>query len=122
METLLKILLSAVAVAACFYSSSILGVGLWSVAFLFLSLLLLLSIFVPRLNALSRVTARFMGGSALLAFALLMLASTIGGSFKMSESNEYIAIYLAIISILGCCFFFIKSEKSAHNKQINRDA
>ena len=116
MESMLKVLLSIVTVAACFYSSSILGVGLWSMTFLFLSLLLVSSIFVHKLNFLSRIVARFMGISSLLAFSLLMLASTIGGSFKMSDSNEIIAIYLAIISFLGCCFFFIKLRSQPHNK------
>jgi len=115
MESLLKVLLSTVTVAACFYSTSILGVGLWSIAFIFLSLLLLSSIFIHKLNLLSRIVARFMGISSLLAFALLMLASTIGGSFKMSASNEIIAIYLAGIAFLGCCFFFIKLRSQPHN-------
>ena len=121
MESLLKTLLSAVTVAASLNSSSVLGVGLWSIVFLLLSLLLLLSIFVPRLNILSKIIARFMGISSLLAFSLLMLASTIGGSFKMSESNENIAIYLAIISFLGCCFFFIKLKSQPHHTQANKD-
>ena len=57
--------------------------------------------------------AKIMGVLSLIAFALLMLASTIGGSSHMSESNQVIAIALAFMGLFGCLFFLTKNLNPA---------
>jgi hypothetical protein len=37
-----------------------------------------------------------------------LLASTIGGSFHMSESNQFIAVGLALIALFWGAFFLLK--------------
>jgi len=67
------------------------------------------SLFYPRLNIVAAAIAKIMGVLSLIAFALLLLASTIGGSSHMSESNQIIAVALAFMALLGCAFFLIKT-------------
>jgi hypothetical protein len=47
---------------------------------------------------------------SLLAFVLLLLASTIGGSSNMSESNQIIATALGLMALFGCLFFLIRTR------------
>jgi len=109
-ESLFKILLSVVTFIACVYSSRVFGLGVWSIAFIAFSFVLVLSIFMPMLTQVARLIAKFMSVMATLAFVLLMLAATVGGSFSMSESNEFFAFGLVLIALLGSGFFFIKDS------------
>jgi hypothetical protein len=83
---------------------------MWPILLSALSFFIFVSLFFPKLNTAAVVIARIMGVLSLLAFALLLLASTIGGSFNMSESNQTIAIALVLMSLFGCAFFRIKSR------------
>lgn len=110
MIPILKFLLFATTIAACLYGIDVFGVSMWPVIFLMFSFIILLSLFVPKLNMVSIVIAKTIGIVSLLAFALLMLAATVGGSFRMSEGNQVIAIALALMAVFGCLFFLVKSN------------
>lgn len=56
------------------------------------------------------VVAKIIGVLSLLAFVLLLLASTIGGSSNMSESNQIIATALGLMALFGCLFFLIRTR------------
>jgi len=51
-----------------------------------------------------------MGVLSLFALALLLIAATIGGSFHMSESNQIVAVALALMALFGGAFFLKKSK------------
>lgn len=108
MMHILKLLLSAITLSVCAYGVSIFGFSMWPVLFSALSVFLLVSIYFTRLNAAAVIVARVMGVLSLLAFALLILASTVGGSTRMSESNQIIAIALALMALFGCAFYLVK--------------
>lgn len=107
MVTILKILLSITSIGICLYGIIIFGPSLWPILFIALSLFILLSLFIPMINKAAIITAKIMGILSLIAFSLLLLASTIGGSFHMSESNKIIAVALALMFIFGCSFFLV---------------
>ncbi len=75
-----------------------------------LSIFIFVSLFFPKLNTAAVVIARVMGVLSLLAFVLLLIAATIGGSFHMSESNQIIAVALALMAFFGCAFFLVKDR------------
>ena len=49
---------------------------------------------------------KVVGVLSVLAFVLLMLAGTIGGSFNLSSSNQVIAALLGGMSLFGLTAFF----------------
>jgi len=110
MTSILKLLLSVTTITACLYGINVFGFSMWPILFSALSIFILVSLFFPKLNRAAFTIARIMGILSLLAFALLLLASTVGGSFNMSESNQVIAIALALMALFGCAFFLIKSR------------
>ena len=109
MTTILKLLLSITTIAVCIYGVNIFGLSLWPILFLVAGIFIFVSTFFPILNEAAIILARIMGILSLVAFLLLMLASTIGGSFHMSESNEIVAVALALMAVFGCTFFLINS-------------
>jgi len=108
-KTILKLLMSVTAVSICVYGVNIFGFSMWPILFSTLSVFLLVSIYYTKLNTMAVIVAKTMGVLSLLAFALLLLASTIGGSSHMSESNQIIATALALMALFGCAFFLIRS-------------
>lgn len=87
---------------------------MWLILFSTLSVFLLVSIYFTRLNSMAVIVARIMGVLSLLGFALLLLASTIGGSSHMSESNLIVAVALVLMALFGCAFFLVRSGKCQH--------
>jgi hypothetical protein len=57
----------------------------------------------------------------LIGFLLLLLASTIGGSSNMSESNQIVATGLALMALFGCAFFIALNILSAIEGFLSRD-
>ena len=110
MTHILKLLLSVTTFAVCMYGVKVFGFSLWPMLFSALSIFIFVSLFFPKLNTAAVAIAGIMGILSLLAFVLLLVASTIGGSFHMSESNQIIAIALALMAFFGCAFFLIKSR------------
>jgi len=109
MTPILKLLLSSTTLAVCIYGFNVFGFSLWPMLFSALSIFIFVSLFFPKLNTAVVGIARIMGIISLIALVLLLLAATIGGSFHMSESNQIIAIALALMAFFGCAFFLIKS-------------
>ena len=116
MTPILKLLLSVTTISVCVYGVNIFGFSLWPILFSTLSVFLLFSIYFTSLNKAAVIVSKIIGVLSLLAFALLLLASTIGGSSHMSESNQIIAIALALMALFGCAFFLIGSG-NAKRKQ-----
>ena len=112
MATILKFLLSVTTLTACAYGVSVLGISMWPALFSAFSVFLLTSIVFTNLDAVAITAARIMGILSFVTFALLMLAAAIGGAFHISESNQVIAIALALMALFGCAFFLIKNENA----------
>lgn len=106
----LKVILSATAIAICAYGILEFGPSIWPLLFLVLGVFILVSLFVPRFHLPALIIGRIMGVLSLLALALLMLAATTGGSFRLSASNELIAVALAIMSFAGCALFLARTR------------
>lgn len=104
----LRITLGGTLAATCLYGLSLFGPSFWPALMLLLSGVLVASAFVPMLEDLGSAIARFVGVIALVAFGLLMLAGTTGGSFHLSDSNEIVAFALLVIGALGCAFFAVR--------------
>ena len=102
---LLKWLFSASAILASLYSMETFGAGLWSFLFLAIGLLVLLSLWIRKINPVAVVLARIAGVLSLLALGLLLLAATTGGSFRLSDSNQDFALMLALLSMFGLSAF-----------------
>jgi len=113
MTHILKLLLSVTTLAVCMYGVNVFGFSLWPMLFSALSVFIIVSLFFQKLNMAALVIARIVGVLSLLAFVLLLIASTIGGSFHMSESNQIIAIALALMAFFGCAFFLVKSRNAS---------
>ena len=111
MGLVLKILLGIVTLGACAYSATTFGIGLWSVVFAIFGLFLFTSPFVPALENTATVVGRIVAVLSLFAFLLLLLASTIGGSSHMSESNQVIAFFLFIMAFFGFGLFLVRLRK-----------
>jgi len=107
MASILNLLLSITTLAVCLYGVNVFGFSLWPILFSAMSIFLLVSTFSKKFNTAAIVIARIMGVLSLLAFVLLLLAATIGGSFHLSESNQIVAVALALMALFGCASFFI---------------
>lgn len=104
-----KLLFSIAAIATSVYSMSAFGPGMWSWIFVAVGLVVLISTFLPRLDRLARVLGQVSGALSGLALVLVLLAATVGGSFRMSESNVVFAFMLAGLTVLGLSAFFWKN-------------
>jgi hypothetical protein len=113
MHTILKLLLSVTILSVSLYGMSEFGISLWPLLFSALSIVLFLSLFFSKLNTAAAVISKIIGVLSLVAFALLLIASTIGGSFHMSDSNQIIAVGLAFMALFGCMFFLLKGAKNS---------
>lgn len=99
-----KILLAILSVGMFLYCVSVFNFSFPLLIFIALAMLLIVSIFYTPVAAFAAYTTRFVCVVSLLAFLLLMLAGTIGGSFHLSESNKVISAML-----LGMTFFSFTS-------------
>lgn len=105
-----KVLFAAAALAASGYSMLAFGPGMWSWIFVGVGLTVLVSVFLPQLDLAASMLGRVSGVLSGLAFFLLMLAATVGGSFNMSESNVVFAVMLAVLAVLGLSAFYWRSR------------
>ena len=95
-------------VAICIYGIDTFGLSVWPIFFMLAAVFIMVSVYISKLDMAAIILARVVGGLALAGFLLLLLASTIGGSAHMSESNQVIAFMLFLIAMLGSAFFLIK--------------
>ena len=117
----LRITLGGTLAATCLYGLTLFGPSFWPALMLLLSGVLVASAFVSQLEDLGSAIARFVGVIALVAFGLLMLAGTTGGSFHLSDSNEIIAFALLVIASLGCAFFAVSTESGTAHPPVTQD-
>ena len=101
-----KLLFVSAVAGACGYSMSILGAGMWAWLLLLVAGFVLVSVFVPSLDHMATILGKISGLLAVLALALLLLAATVGGSFRMSESNAIFAVLLVLVALFGLAAFF----------------
>ncbi len=109
---ILKIFFFISAATSSIYSINTFGPGFWSLLFIGISILVLLSVFIEKLNAFSVVIVRISGVLSTLAFLLLLLLAAVGGSFHLSKSNEIFAAMLFISSMFGLSAFFWPVKKT----------
>ncbi len=121
MTTILKMFFGITIILCCGYGVKIFGFSFWPILFLCLAAVVILSIFLPSLAGLSKTIASFIAWLSLSALILLMIASTIGGSAHMSESNEVIAIFLFFMSLFGASSYFWKigDSNTEEEKQLS---
>ncbi len=105
MTAVLKACFTLATAATTLYSIHLLGHGPWSWAFLGIALFVALSLGVPPLDRPAIAIGKISGVLALLALALLLLAGTIGGSFRLSQSNVVFAVLLATMGLFGISAF-----------------
>ena len=121
MISALRIALGACLAATCLYGLNLFGPSFWPTLMLALSGVLIASAFVPALEDVASAIARFVGVLALVAFGLLMLAGTTGGSFRLSASNEIVAFALLTVGALGCAFFAVSVGSGAVDEPATQD-
>ena len=98
----LKLIFVVAVTAVPIYSMSVFeGPGFWSWSFLAVAVFILVSVFVARLDAISRIAGISVGALSALGLVLLLIAGTIGGSFHLSESNVVLAVLLGFLSVAG---------------------
>jgi hypothetical protein len=88
-------LLACIATSAV--SNSIMGAGIWFWVIIFIGCFVAISQFYPKLRGAGSGLALLLSIMSVCAILLGLLASTIGGSFRMDESS----------SLLLCLFFMI---------------
>lgn len=102
---LLKWLFAASAIIFTIYSIRLFGEGVWAFAVFAVGMIVLLSVWIRRINPVGVWLARIGGVLSLVAFGLLMLAATVGGSFRLSQSNQEMAMLLVMLSVFGLSAF-----------------
>lgn len=100
-----KVLLSAVCLGLFFYSASVFGLTVAHLVLPAFALLVLISMFYRPLAGIVRNLSKYVGALSFAALVLLMLAGTIGGSFRLSPSNQAIAVMLLGMALLGLSAF-----------------
>ena len=90
------------------YSIRVFGVGVWSALVFCAGLIIVISVWVPGLHMAAVVLTKALAIICVFVFVLLMLAATVGGSFRLSESNQVVAINLVCIGLLASTAFFWK--------------
>ena len=103
---ILKVFLATTSIGMFFYSGSVFAFSVGHLFLLVLAMLIVLSIFYIPLTILVTNLCKVVGVLSVLAFVLLMLAGTIGGSFNLSSSNQVIAALLGGMSLFGLTAFF----------------
>ncbi len=121
MVSALRIALGCCLAATCLYGLNVFGPGFWPTLMLALSGVIVASAFVPALQDIASAIGRFVGVLALVAFGLLMLAGTTGGSFRLSASNEIVAFALLTVAALGCAFFAVKADADTVDTPATQD-
>ncbi|WP_086933959.1 hypothetical protein [Agarilytica rhodophyticola] len=106
-----KVLTTIAIISGAFYSASVFGPNKALVAVCILAFAMVLSIFFQNLNSAARILGIGFFILSFLSFLLLMLAATMGGSFNLSPSNENIAIFLVVISLLSSSAFAWSNTK-----------
>lgn len=117
---LLKWLFAASGIIFTIYSIRLFGQGIWAFAVFAAGMIVLLSVWIRQINAAAVWLARIAGVLSLVAFGLLMLAATTGGSFRLSESNQDIALLLVLLAVFGLsAFAWPERDGNAKAKRVN---
>ncbi|MEM7405623.1 MAG: hypothetical protein AAF458_10045 [Pseudomonadota bacterium] len=85
-------------------SAELLGVGLFGLGAVFVSVLIAVSPYVPVLLPFAKVVAALVGVLAILCAVLALLAATIGGSFRLPGAQALLVLLLGVVAVLGFVF------------------
>ena len=85
-------------------SSSLLGIGLWSLLMLGVSVPVGAAPYHHAIFPVAKALAMIAGIISLLAVALLLLAATTGGSFRLPDDQTLLAALLVFYGIVGLAF------------------
>lgn len=112
LTNILKMLLAINCLGMFFYSVSVFGFSAGLLLLPVFSALIVLSVFYKSLSLAVTNLCKGVGILSLIAFLLLMLAGTIGGSFHLSPSNQVIAALLVGMALFGLSslFWSVKSH------------
>ncbi|MDX1451994.1 MAG: hypothetical protein R3183_05505 [Oleiphilaceae bacterium] len=105
LENICKLIFALTLFFTGVFASRVFGVNAGLMVLLAVSALVLASIYVTPLKMIARAVAALVCVLSALAFVLLMLAGTIGGSFHLSESSQAIAFMLVLISLTALPLF-----------------
>lgn len=111
--SILKLLLAAICLGMFFYTGSVFGFSLGHFLLPIMSTLIVASMFYKPLFLPIKNLCKGIGILSLLAFLLLMLAATMGGSFNLSPSNQIIAVLLVGMALVGLTSFFWSVKENA---------
>lgn len=92
-------------------SSSMMGAGFWFWVIIASGFIVALCQFFPKFRSVGSGVALLLSILSILAVLLGLVASTIGGSFKIDNSTAFLLFLFFVISVLG--FVIISLEKRA---------
>jgi hypothetical protein len=101
MNKIIGILFAVVCFSTSALSSHIMGVGMWFWVIIVTGLFSAISQYYPVLRGVGSGLAVLLGILSLLDVGLGLLASTIGGSFKIDFNSAVLLLLFFIIFILG---------------------
>lgn len=101
MIAIVRTLFVLVAGATVWLSAALDGVGLWGTALAAAIVLVFVSLFLPLLGRIASVVVRATAALAAVALALTLLAGTVGGSFRISESVQPLLFCFFLLIAIG---------------------
>lgn len=101
-------LIAVVGLAIAALSASLLGVGVWGLAILAVSLVIAISPYVDVLMPLAKGMAAFFAVIAVLAILLGLLAATTGGTFRLPADQALLLFLFGVYAIL--CIVFSRTK------------
>lgn len=110
MNRIVAILFAISCFATSIVSGNILGVGMWFWIIIATGLFVAISQFLPILSGLGSVAALLLAVISICAFVLTLLAATIGGSFKLNNSEALLVFGFFMIAVFGLWLFRIKKD------------
>lgn len=91
-------------IAAVGLGISIFGPGMWGWIFLALGIFVAASPYIPRLQPAARGVALTAAVIALLGVVLGLLASTMGGSFRLPGEQAFLLFLMCLIGVFGIAY------------------
>jgi len=114
MNKLIGLIFAAVCISTSALSNSIMGAGMWFWVIIIVGVFAAISQYYPMLRGVGSGFAVLLSVVSICAVVLGLVASTIGGSFKIENSLALLLFLFFIIFILGILlgYMYKKSLKS----------
>lgn len=101
MNKVVAILYAVSCFATSWISGSILGVGMWFWIIIASGVFVAITQFFPKIRGLGAAMAGLIGIISVGAVLLVLLAATIGGSFKLDDDELLLLLSLFFIAVFG---------------------